>query len=206
MENLYRVAQGDTFDREHQAFLLASQCPSNDQWVRGAWSEGSYTQKEEPPLSQSMRAALAILDDVIANYPIDTSRIYVTGLSMGGYGTWDALIRRPDKFAAAVPLSGGGNRDQGDLFKDIPIWANHGSTDGVVPVGGTDDVRDAIVAAGGTMEYTRIKVGHTSWRSFYDTKIYLNQRCRKLFSCLGVGFAQSRGGLAPGSLAVDKVA
>ena len=98
-----------------------------------------------------MRSALAILDQVIATYPVAIDQIYVTGLSMGGFGTWDALHRRPGKFAAALPLSGGGNKSQGASFKDVPIWLYHGSSDTVVPTRGSDEMQNAIVAAGGLL-------------------------------------------------------
>ncbi|MDG2125452.1 MAG: alpha/beta hydrolase-fold protein, partial [Verrucomicrobiales bacterium] len=98
MEFLYRATQGRTFDGHYQALLLAPQCPTSDQWVNWPWANGSYTQAEEPPESQSMHSALAILDQVIASYPVETDQIYVTGLSMGGFATWDALRRRPELF------------------------------------------------------------------------------------------------------------
>ena len=103
----------------------------------------SYTQSQEPPVGQSMQSALAILDLVVASYPVDTDRVYATGLSMGGFGTWNAVRLRPGQFAAAMPLSGGGNADQGALLEGIPVWAYHGSADSIVPVSGTDDMRDA---------------------------------------------------------------
>ncbi|MGY8690387.1 MAG: carboxylesterase family protein, partial [Verrucomicrobiales bacterium] len=184
MEPLYQATQGATFDGLYQAFLLAPQCPTSDQWVNRNWTEGSYTQAEEPPISRPMESVLAILDNIIANYPVDTNRIYVTGLSMGGFGTWDALSRRPKQFAAAMPLSGGGNRDQGTLFKDIPIWTYHGSSDGVVPVSGADDMRDAIEAAGGSIEYTRIATGHTGWSTFYNNTTYGNSADQKVYEWL----------------------
>ena len=188
MENLYKATQGESFDGQYQALLLAPQCPANDQWVNRDWSKGAYTQDEEPSISQPMRSALAILDDVIANYQVDTNRIYVTGLSMGGYGTWDAVRRRPELFAAAMPLSGGGNKDQGVLFKEIPVWTYHSDNDFVVPVSGADDMRDAIKNAGGMIDYTRVNVGHSGWGTFYDNKTYTNSSDQTVYEWL---FSQS---------------
>jgi hypothetical protein len=121
-----------------------------------------------------MNSALAILDLVIGTYPVNTNQLYVTGLSMGGFGTWYAIRSRPNQFAAAMPLSGGGNKDQGALLKDIPTWAYHGALDGVVPVSGTDDMRDAITNAGGSITCTRINTGHDGWSTFYNNTTYTN--------------------------------
>ncbi|MGK0188391.1 MAG: poly(3-hydroxybutyrate) depolymerase [Verrucomicrobiales bacterium] len=195
MENLYRATQGSTFGGQYKALLLAPQCPTSDQWVNWPWARGAFTQNEEPAEGQSMHSALAILDRVIADYPVNSDQVYVTGLSMGGFGTWDALRRRPGLFAAAMPLSGGGNKEQGTFFRSIPIWAYHGSSDGVVPVKGTDEIRDSIAAAGGFIEYTRIPTGHTGWSTFYNNKTYSNSANQTVYEWL---FSQTlKGPLAP---------
>jgi predicted peptidase len=187
VDNLFAATQG-SFGTQYKAFLLAPQVPATSQWVDWNWSSGSYTNAQEPAESQSMKLALAILDQVLADYPVDARRIYVTGLSMGGYGTWDAVRRHPDKFAAAAPLSGGGNKEQGPLLKDIPIWAYHGSADGTVPVLATDNMNTAIATAGGFMEYTRPAVGHGGWGTFYDNTTYRNSQNQTFDQWL---FAQS---------------
>ena len=184
MENLYRATQGRTFEGRYKALLLTPQCPTSDQWVNWPWARGSYTQAEEPPESQSMHSALAILDQVLAEYPIDANQVYVTGLSMGGFGTWDALRRRPGLFAAAMPLSGGGNKDRGAAFSRIPVWAYHGSSDGVVPVRGADELRDSIAAAGGSIEYTRVRAGHSGWSTFYNNRTYTNSADQTVYEWL----------------------
>lgn len=135
-----------------------------------------------------MTASLAILDQVIATYPVDPNRIYVTGLSMGGIATWDVIRHRPNRIAAAMPLSGGGNKDQGALLSSVPIWAYHGAADGVVPTRGTDQMRDAIVAAGGSIEYTRpAGISHSGWSTFYNNTTYLNSANQSTYTWL---FAQ----------------
>jgi|MDTC01.1.fsa_nt_gb predicted esterase len=195
MLNLFNATNGKTFDGKYQAFLLTPQCPTSDQWVNHDWGKGSYTEEDEPPISKPMASTLAILNQVIANYEVDTSRIYVTGLSMGGYGTWDALRRRPELFAAAMPLSGGGNKEQGATFKDIPVWSFHGSLDSTVPVSGADAMRDAIANAGGLMEYTRIEVGHEGWGTFYDNRTFRSTEDLTVYQWL---FSQSQGSLGNG--------
>ena len=184
IENLFKATQGTIFNGRYKAFLLTPQCPSNDQWVNWPWSRGSYTDVEEPEEGRSMRSALAILDQVIATYPVAIDQIYVTGLSMGGFGTLDSLRRRPGKFAAALPLSGGGNKSQGASFKDVPIWLYHGSSDTEVPTKSSDEMQDAIVAAGGSIEYTRPNRGHSGWGTFYDNRTYSNAAGQPVFEWL----------------------
>ncbi len=195
IENLFKATQGTVFNGRYKAFLLTPQCPSNDQWVNWPWSRGSYTDIEEPEEGHSMYSALAILDQVIATYPVAIDQIYVTGLSMGGFGTWDSLRRRPGKFAAALPLSGGGNKSQGSSFKDVPIWLYHGSSDTVVPTRGADEMQNAIVAAGGAIEYTRPNTGHSGWGTFYNNRTYRNAAGQPVLEWL---FSQTlRGPLQP---------
>lgn len=174
LENLYEAARGESFDKRLQAFLLAPQCPTNQRWVEFDWSKGAYGNDLEPPVSEPMDLALQLVEAVIEDYEIERDRVYVTGLSMGGYATWDAIRRRPELFAAALPLSGGGNRDHGATMKETPIWAYHGSLDGVVPPSGTDAMQEAIIAAGGTMHYSRPEEGHAGWGTFYDNQTYQN--------------------------------
>lgn len=132
---------------------------------------------------------MGLLDQICASYPVDTSRIYVTGLSMGGFGTWQYIADYPQKFAAAAPLSGGGDPLTASIIKDIPIWAYHGVADGTVPVVYTDEMYDAIEAAGGNMEYTRLDgVGHSGWETFYDNSTYLNSKGQTLYQWM---FSQS---------------
>ena len=201
LENLFKATQGTVFNGRYKAFLLTPQCPSNDQWVNWPWSRGSYTDIEEPEEGRSMNSALAILDQVIATYPVAIDQIYVTGLSMGGFGTWDSLRRRPGKFAAALPLSGGGNKSQGSSFKDVPIWIYHGSSDTVVPTRGADEMQNAIVAAGGAIEYTRPNTGHSGWGTFYNNRTYRNAAGQPVLEWL---FSQTlRGPLQP--FAITKI-
>ena len=101
-------------------------------------------------------------------FSIDATRLYVTGLSMGGYGTWDALQRYPDRFAAAVPICGGGDVKQAKKIAQIPIWAFHGDKDTAVPVERTRSMIAALKEAGGMPKYTEYPdVGHDSWTATY---------------------------------------
>ncbi len=120
-------------------------------------------------MTEAMKLTLKALHDVIGNPNVDTSRIYVTGLSMGGMGTWDALRREPGTFAAAVPMSGGYETAAAPQIKDIPVWAFHGDADTLVTVQSTRDMIQALRDAGGDPKYTEIAGGgHAIWGPIYD--------------------------------------
>ncbi len=116
--------------RLYPCFVVAPQCPTDRRWVEVDWSAPAHTAPENP--SEPLRLALDLVDKLAAELPVDRNRIYVTGLSLGGYGTWDAIARRPDLFAAAIPVCGGGDTAMAAKIKDIPIWAFHGDKDPVV--------------------------------------------------------------------------
>jgi predicted peptidase len=125
----------------------------------------SYSNTPTPAMTLTIQA----LHDVIKRENVDVSRVYVTGLSMGGMGTWDILGREPGTFAAAVPMSGGGDERTVSKFKDTPIWAFHGSADTVVPVGETRSMINALTDAGGDPKYTEIAGGgHAIWDAVYN--------------------------------------
>ena len=107
---------------------------------------------EEP--TEQLRLAIEMADKLAKELPIDRRRIYITGLSMGGFGTWDAVVRRPNFFAAAVPICGGGDVEQAAKLKNLPIWAFHGDADPVVPVEGTTAMIESIRKSGGEPKMT----------------------------------------------------
>ncbi len=158
---------------KYQAFVIAPQCPEGKRWVEVNWSAKSHSMPEEP--SWAMNYTIDLLKDLIENYPVDTTRIYVTGLSMGGYGSWDIISRYPDKFAAAIAICGGGDEKVAQKIKNIPIWAFHGSNDKVVPVSRSRNMVNAIKQAGGNPKYTEYKgVGHGSWIKAYNEENLLD--------------------------------
>ena len=121
-----------------------------------------HVQPKEP--SEPMRLVLELIDAVRKDYPVDPKRIYITGLSMGGFGTWDVLARRPDLFAAAVPICGGADETTAPTMATIPIWAFHGAKDPAVKVSRTRNMIEALKKAGGEPKYTEYPdVGHNSW-------------------------------------------
>ena len=113
---------------------------------------------------------MARVRELAAEPGIDERRIYLTGLSMGGFGSWDLLEHHPDVFAAAVPICGGGNATAAKTIVDggTPIWNVHGDADRVVLVERSRDMVDAIRAEGGRVGHTELPgVGHDSWSWAY---------------------------------------
>ena len=147
-------------------YVLAPQCPPEKTWsaVKGWTGPNPY---EEQP-TEPMKLALGALDAVLKELPVDADRLYVTGLSMGGYGTWDLLTRAPERWAAAVPICGGGDASRIAVAKAVPVWAFHGVLDPTVPLVRTQEVIAALVKAGGKpmfSEYPYVK--HDSWTTAY---------------------------------------
>ena len=131
--------------------VLSPQCPDETTW----WDH-HLTLK-------------ALLDETVANYAVDVHRIYLTGLSMGGYGTWSMATRYPELFAAIAPICGGGFPGLASALKDIPVWAFHGAEDAVVKLEVGQGMVDALRACGGNVRFTVYPgVGHDSWTQTYD--------------------------------------
>ncbi len=114
--------------------------------------------------SDDGKRAMAILDEVEKAYKTDPKRIYLTGLSMGGYGTWSLAAAHPEKWAAIAPICGGGHPEDAEKIKNIPCWCFHGDADTAVPVKKSQEMIEALKKAGAEPKYTEYpKVGHNSW-------------------------------------------
>lgn len=138
-------------------------------WANMDWSAKKGGMGKEP--STPMRLTLEVLGKLQREFSIDDKRLYLTGLSMGGYGTWDLLARHPKMFAAAVPVCGGGDESMASVMKDMPIWCFHGGADPTVPTQRSRDMIKAIKDAGGNPKYTEYpSVGHNSWDKAYSEK------------------------------------
>ncbi len=127
-----------------------------------------------------------LIDKVIAENQIDTNQVYVTGLSMGGFGTWSLVAAHPEKFAAAIPICGGGDPANAQALSQTPIWAFHGDQDNTVPVKRTTDMVDAIKEIDGKNIKLTLYPGvhHNSWSATYaNPEIYKwllsNKRTKK---------------------------
>lgn len=148
-------------------FLIAPQCPNGRYWSPLDLKTGRLTESgKSNPL---LEAVLALADETAKKQPVDGKRFYVTGISMGGYATWDVLSRIPEKIAAAIPICGGGDAPSAPRFKSVPIWAFHGEADPVVPVSATREMTSALEQAGGKPKVTIYPgVQHDSWTQTYD--------------------------------------
>lgn len=164
--------------KKYPCFLIAPQCPKRQKWAD--WTAPKQRARPNAPL----RLVVELIEQIQKEYCIDPERVYVTGMSMGGFGTWDLLRRHADTFAAAVIVCGGGNEADARKFAKIPIWAFHGAQDDAVPVERSRRMIAAIAKAGGNPKYTEYPdVGHDSWVPAY--------RDSEMFAWL---FAQSRSG------------
>jgi lysophospholipase L1-like esterase/poly(3-hydroxybutyrate) depolymerase len=152
---------------KYRCFVIVPQCPPDQTWsaVPKGWT-GPNPFAETPTVP--MKLLLGAIDAVLKEFSIDRDRLYVTGLSMGGYGTWDLVTRQPDRWAAAAPICGGGDTSRVSSLKGVAIWAFHGLLDPTVPVERSREVISAIEAAGGRplfSEYPYVK--HDSWNVAY---------------------------------------
>jgi predicted peptidase len=120
-------------------------------------------------------ALAALLDDVMRKYRVDKDRVYLTGLSMGGSGTWALAAAVPDKFAAIAPICGSGDPVEAKALKDVPVWVFHGAEDESVPVKRSEEMVKALQEAGAKeVKFTVYPdVGHDAWTDAYnDPELY----------------------------------
>ncbi|MFZ4548052.1 MAG: prolyl oligopeptidase family serine peptidase [Bacteroidales bacterium] len=134
--------------------MVSPQCPEGTWWV--------------------IEDLQVMLEQMLAKYRIDRNRIYLTGLSMGGFGTWAWASKYPEQFAAIAPVCGGGDIQFAKKFTDLPVWAFHGEADPVVPVKRTIEMVEAVNASGGSARMTIYPaVGHDSWiQAYNDAKLF----------------------------------
>jgi predicted peptidase len=136
---------------------------------------------QAPRRGWNPEAVNGLIDDVMANYRVDPDRVYLTGLSMGGYGTWALAAAHPEKFAAAVPICGGGDQSAATKLKNLPLWVFHGAKDPIVRLAESKTMVEAVEEAGGHVNFTIYPdAAHDSWTQTYDDpKLYkwlLSQR------------------------------
>jgi predicted peptidase len=152
---------------ENPTIVVYPQCPEGMQWVTSDWKKGTYS-LAHTPVSKPMAAVLELLASLTKDYAVDPARILVTGLSMGGYGTWDIVARKPNLFAGALALCGGGDPSQASAIRDLAVWAFHGERDEAVPVRGSRKMIAALRDAGGHPRYTEVAGhGHDIWTVAY---------------------------------------
>ena len=135
---------------EFPFILVSPQCPEGKTW--------------------SNDALLGLLDEIMNTYAVDKSRVYLTGLSMGGYGTWSLGLAHPEKFAAIVPICGGGTPADAKRLQHLPIWVFHGAKDTAVKPERSEAMVKALKEAGAEhVQYTLYpEAGHDSWTVTYN--------------------------------------
>jgi len=155
------VAAGER-RRIHPCFVVAPQCPPDRRWVEVDWSAPSHDMPAEP--SVPLGLVLELVERLATDLPVDDERLYWVGLSMGAFGVWDVVQRRPDLVTAAVPVCGGGDPALAGRLTDVPLWVFHGDEDTTVPTSRSRAMVQAIGMAGGEPVYTELAgVGHDAW-------------------------------------------
>jgi predicted esterase len=134
---------------QHFPFIVVSpQCPEGEWWLPAQ--------------------LIDLVEDICSHYRVDPDRIYLTGLSMGGYGTWATAIEYPDRFAAIAPICGGGDPEKADRIRHIPAWVFHGAKDPVVPLAQSEAMVRALEQLGAEVRFTVYpEATHDSWTETY---------------------------------------
>lgn len=151
---------------EYQCIIVAPQCPPANRW--------------QPPYVDDF------ITEVMAKYRVDPDRVYLTGLSMGGFGTWSEACAHPERFAAIAPICGGGDPTQVAALKNVPTWVFHGGADQTVPLVADQTMVDALKAAGGDVQFTIYPgVGHDCWTQTYNDPKFFAWLCAQRRSAPG---------------------
>ena len=153
-------------EKKIEGYFIAGQCPSGKQWVDTPWTQLSHTMPEKP--SEPMALMIELIEKTMKEHQVDPGQVLVTGISMGGYGTWDIVQRHPDWFAAAMPCCGGGDTALAERIRNVPIWAFHGDRDTIVPFKRSRNMVAALWAVDGKIRYREYPgVGHGCWGATY---------------------------------------
>jgi predicted peptidase len=160
-------AGGPSVQNHWPCFVVVPQAVGSNRWVNVASGVSSYQLASQP--SQSLQMAINITQLMVQRFSsINPGRLYITGISMGAYGVWDAILRWPNLFAAAVPVSGAGDPALASRVAHLPIWDFHGGEDNLVPVAGSQLMIHALKAAGGRPCYTQYPGQlHVIWDQVY---------------------------------------
>lgn len=161
---------GQKLDSSKEFIIVAPQCAPEKQWVDTPWGktpDPSYN-LDEIPQSQYMTAVVELIGKMQSTYNLDSARMYITGLSMGGFGTWDLITRYPDLFAAAIPMGGAGDVSKANIIKNTPVWTFHQLQDPTVVAEGTLAMVKALTEVGAEVKFTPYFDGkHNAWTKGY---------------------------------------
>lgn len=155
----------------YPAIVVFPQCPLTSSWAAVTRTQDSlhFAFPADQPATKPMLMVMELMNSMVQNGEANQKKMYVGGLSMGGFGTYDILWRMPRFFAAAFPICGGGNPDKVKLYaKNYPIWVFHGGSDPVVPVANSHLMVNALKEAGANVKYSEYPgVGHDSWKNAF---------------------------------------
>ncbi len=165
----------DSANREKfPAIVVFPQCPADSSWSvrvksKAKDSANLFKFPMDVPPTKPLRMVINFIDTLVKGGNVDSKRVYVGGLSMGGFGTFEILWRKPALFAAAFPVCGGGNPEGAKIYgRRFPLWVFHGADDDVVPVANSRIMVDALKAAGARIKYTEYPgVKHDSWKNAF---------------------------------------
>jgi predicted peptidase len=158
----------DSIQKEnYKSFILAPQCNETEMWSN--YDKLAKQISFDTITPEIQNSIMELIRDLKLNYPIDTSRIYLMGISMGGFGVFDMVTRNPGYFAAAIPICGGADPNQAEKLVKTPIWAFHGEKDAVV------DKRHTVVPMEMIEDSTHIltkypETGHNAWIKAFKEK------------------------------------
>lgn len=164
--------------KDFPAFVVFPQCPADDFWANikrepgTKDSLGGFGFISSPRPRKALGLVSALMDSIAQTPQINTKKMYIGGLSMGGMGTFELLWRKPKFFAAAFPICGGGDPAKVNIYADnFPVWIFHGDADPVVPVSNSRVMVNALRKAGAKVKYSEYKgVGHDSWNNAFAEK------------------------------------
>jgi predicted peptidase len=158
----------------HPAIVIAPQCPEKIGWSNFSRGKTSSDMRLLPEPSKPMELLIGLIHQIMKTMPVDSNRIYITGLSMGGFGTYDAIERYPGLFAAAVPVCGGGDVSKVSVIAHLPIWIFQGAEDPAVNPSYALDMLEALTKAGAHPGLTQYpEVGHFSWLGAYSDPLMM---------------------------------
>lgn len=142
---------------------------------------------QSPVRGWKVDALNALLDDLLKRYHVDEDRVYLTGLSMGGFGTWDWGGSNPERFAALVPICGAASPIRARALKNVPVWAFHGAEDPRVPLEWQESLVKILEKLGGQVKWTVYPgIGHDSWvKAYDDPELYTWMLAQKRHPALG---------------------
>lgn len=173
------------FQKPYPSYVLAPQCPKDMEWVtiRPKKVPFGHYKQDLFPEGDEMKSIISLIQKMIKEKPIDSTRIYVVGFSMGASGTWDIMTRYPNFFAASIVVTGENDTTKAHLLKNTPIWAFCGEHDTIVPPIITKDMVKAVSENGGNIKFTLIEdvdhyMGHLAF-NYPGAKEWLMSNVKK---------------------------